>query len=489
MNYLNKIYGCNLALATDLYELTMAQGYWKCGVAESEAVFHMFFRKNPFKGGFIVTAGISFLIEFIENFRFTDDDIKYLRTLKGNDGKALFDNEFLNYLSSQKFDGEIDSVTDGTIVFPYEPVLRVKGKILQAQILETAILNIINFHSLIATKAARVCLAANGDPVIEFGMRRAHSIGGSLGASWAAYIGGCEATSNVLAGKLFGIPVRGTHAHSWVQFFDSEYDAFMNYAKGNPNNGIFLVDTYDTKSGVYNAIQAGKYLNQNGYKFFGIRIDSGNLENLSKEARKILDENGFKDTKIIASGDLDEWIIDDLKSKKAPIDIWGVGTKLVTGYNEPFLTGVYKLSMAKKEDCNWIPKMKISEENTKTSIPGILQVRRYSDGEYYLGDMIYDITLGVKEEDSDIATSFGNNNQFSDKIEKRDLLIPIFRHGKRVYNPPEISKIKEYVNYELSKLKPMYKSLMCRKNYPVVLEKNLTDMKRKFIRELKRRNR
>lgn len=484
MNYLKAIYGCNLALATDLYELTMAQGYWKSGVAENEAVFNMFFRKNPFEGGFVIAAGISFLVDFIENFKFDDTDIDYLKSLKGNDGKPLFDVEFLNYLKNQRFDGDIESVPDGTLVFPNEPVLRVKGKILQAQILETAILNIINFHSLIATKAARVCLAAKGDAVIEFGMRRAHSIGGAIGASWAAYIGGCEATSNVLASKLFGIPVRGTHAHSWVQFFDTEYDAFMNYAKGAPNNGIFLVDTYDTKSGVYNAIQAGKFLVQNGYKFFGIRIDSGDLEKLSKEARKILDENGFKDTKIIASGDLDEWIIEELKSKNAPIDIWGVGTKLVTGYNEPFLTGVYKLSMVKNETGEWIPKMKLSEENAKTSTPGILQIRRYFDGKYYSGDIIYDVTLGIEDKLQKWRADESTRLNYDD-FKKHDLLIPIIQRGEKVYSPPTIIEIREKVKSELSKLKPEFKTLRCEKTYPVSLERKLLEMKQKFATTLK----
>jgi nicotinate phosphoribosyltransferase len=273
-------------MATDLYELTMAQGYWKAGMSDREAIFHLFFRRNPFNGGFTVAAGITFVLEFLSDFKFKEEDIDYLKSLSGNDGKPLFAQKFLDYLAKLKIECDVDAVKEGTVVFPFEPVLRVKGNIIHAQIIETALLNIINFHSLIATKAARVCEAAKDDPVIEFGMRRAHSFGGAIGASWAAYIGGCESTSNVIAGKLFNIPVRGTHAHSWVQCFDSELEAFLTYAKVMPNNSVFVVDTYNSIQGVKNAVEAGKLLVKNGHKLFGIRIDSGNLDTISREARK-----------------------------------------------------------------------------------------------------------------------------------------------------------------------------------------------------------
>ncbi|MCA9445228.1 MAG: nicotinate phosphoribosyltransferase, partial [Candidatus Omnitrophica bacterium] len=309
MAKLNEIYRTGLGLLTDLYQLTMAYGYWKTGRAEREAVFHLFFRKNPFKGGYTIAAGLQYVADFVEGFRFSADDIQYLSILTGNDEKPLFEPSFLEYLADLDLRLDVDAVPEGTVVFPHEPLVRVKGPILQCQILETPLLNFINFQSLIATKASRIVTATGGEPVLEFGLRRAQGIDGGLAASRAAYIGGCDATSNVLAGKLFGIPVRGTHAHSWVMSFHNELSAFQEYAEAMPNNCVFLVDTYDTIEGVRNAIEVGKELRESGHEMVGIRLDSGDLAYLSIEARKLLDEAGFPNAAIVASNDLDEGII------------------------------------------------------------------------------------------------------------------------------------------------------------------------------------
>src|SRR6267154_3372436 len=301
------------ALLTDLYQLTMAYGYWKTGKADQEAVFHLLFRKQPFQGGFTLCCGLADSIQYLRGFKFEKSDLEYLGQLKGNDGKRLFEPGFLKYLGSLKLRLDVDAIPEGTVVFPQEPLLRIRGSILQGQLVETALLNLLNFQSLIATKAARVCLAAKGDPVVEFGLRRAQGIDGALTASRAAYIGGCRGTSNVLAGKVFGIPVKGTHAHSWVMSFDDELESFEAYARAMPNNCVFLVDTYNTLEGVRHAAVAGQKLKAAGHRMIGIRLDSGDLAYLSIEARKILDEAGLEDASILASNDLDEHIIASLK--------------------------------------------------------------------------------------------------------------------------------------------------------------------------------
>src|SRR6266550_5321313 len=327
------------ALMTDLYQITMAYGYWKTGKADQEAVFHLLFRKQPFQGGFTLACGLADSLRYLLGFKFEKSDLEYLGRLKGNDGRSLFEPAFLKYLGRLKLRLDVDAIPEGTVVFPQEPLLRVRGSILQAQLVETALLNLLNFQSLIATKAARVCLAAQGDPVVEFGLRRAQGIDGALTASRAAYIGGCAGTSNVLAGKVFGIPVRGTHAHSWVMSFENELDSFNAYANALPNNCIFLVDTYNSLEGVLHAIEVGERLRKRGYKLGGIRLDSGDLAYLSIETRKILDAAGFKNAAIMASNDLNEHLIASLKQQGAKINMWGVGTMLVTAYDQPALGG------------------------------------------------------------------------------------------------------------------------------------------------------
>lgn len=322
MGSIETIYRPSLALLTDLYQLAMAYGYWKLGRADDEALFHLSFRAHPFGGGFAIACGLGYAIEFVRSLRFDDHDLKYLATLTGHDGSDLFDAAFLRYLGGLEFACDLDAAPEGTVVFAHEPIVRVKGPILQGQILETPLLNMINFQTLAATKAARVCQAADGDPVMEFGLRRAQGIDGGLAASRAAYIGGCTATSNVLAGRLFGIPVQGTHAHSWIMCFDDELQAFEKYAQALPHNCVFLVDTYNSLEGVRRAARVGQKLKADGHALTGIRLDSGDLAYLSIEARKILDKAGLPEVRIIASGDLDEHVIKSLKQEQhAPITV------------------------------------------------------------------------------------------------------------------------------------------------------------------------
>ena len=373
---INTLYRHSLALLTDLYQLTMAYGYWKLGRADEGAVFHLFFRKAPFSGRYAVAAGLGPAIEFLRQFRFTESDLEYLRTIPGNDGRPLFDHGFLDYLSGLELTVDIDAMPEGTVAFGQEPLVRVRGPLLQCQLLETPLLNIVNFQTLIATKASRVTAAATGQSVLEFGLRRAQGIDGGLSSARAAYVGGCDATSNVLAGKLLGIPVKGTHAHSWVMSFDNELESFERYAEAMPNNCVFLVDTYDTLEGVRHAVTVGKQLRERGHELVGIRLDSGDLAYLSIEARRILDEGGFPNAVIVASNDLDEHLIENLRHQGAQIVVWGVGTKLATAYDQPALGGVYKLGALQLPDGTWEGKLKLSEQAAKTSLPGILQVRR-----------------------------------------------------------------------------------------------------------------
>ena len=325
------------------------------------------------------------------------------------------------------------------MVFPHEPLVRVSGPLLECQILESAVLNIVNFQSLIATKAARVCGAAGGDSVLEFGLRRAQGIDGALAASRAAYLGGCAATSNVLAGRLFGIPVRGTHAHSWVMSFDDEPAAFAAYAKAMPNNCVFLVDTYDSLEGVKHAIAEARNLRDQGHRIVGIRLDSGDLAYLSIEARKLLDEAGFPEAVIVASNDLDEQIIASLKQQGACIGVWGVGTKLVTAYEQPALGGVYKMSAVKQPGGPWQHKVKVSEQTIKVSSPGMLQIRRYQQNGRAIADMIYDELIGIKS-DPAIVDPFDPTHQrrIVEDTPGENLLVPVVRAGKTVYPLPPL---------------------------------------------------
>ncbi|AFM04434.1 putative nicotinate phosphoribosyltransferase [Bernardetia litoralis DSM 6794] len=489
MKITRNLYSSNLTLLTDLYQLTMAYGYWKAGMTDREAVFNLFFRRNPFKGGYAIACGLSYVIDFLENFNISDEDVAYLSTLKGNDDKQLFEPKFLDYLQQLEFTCDVDAVEEGSVVFPQEPLIRIKGSLIQCQILETLLLNMVNFQSLIATKSSRICLAARGEEVLEFGLRRAQGIDGGLAASRAAYIGGCAATSNVLAGKLFDIPVKGTHAHSWVMSFESEIEAFETYAEALPNNCIFLVDTYDTIEGVKHAIKAGNRLKEKGYKFAGIRLDSGDLAYLSTKARELLDAAGFTETVIVASNDLDEHIIDSLKQQDAKINVWGVGTKMVTAYDQPALGGVYKLSaLRNKENTAWDYKVKLSEQAIKISTPGIQQIRRfYANGEC-IGDAIYDEENLPKNDNWTIIDPMDMTRRKKMTIvegEYKDLLKPIFVNGKRVYKKPDLQTIQAKVKDELKTLHRSIKRFTNPHSYPVGLEKGLYDLKTDLILKLR----
>ena len=470
--------GQSLALLTDLYQLTMAYGYWNCGRAESEAVFHLTFRVNPSGGHFAVTCGLETAVEWLDELHLTGDDAQYLGGLTGVDGHPLFDDEFLAYLEQLTFRCDLDAIPEGTVAFPHEPLIRVRGPLLQCQIIETALLNIINFQTLIATKASRICRVAGDDEVLEFGLRRAQGIDGGLSASRAAYVGGCHATSNVLAGKLFDIPVRGTHAHSWVMCFEDELQAFEEYAKAMPNNCVFLVDTFDTLDGVRNAIRVGEDLRKRGFEMIGIRLDSGNLAELSMQARVELDAGGFPDAKIVASNDLDEFKIQKLKDQDACISVWGVGTRLATGHDQPALGGVYKLAAVRDHD-QWQHKIKLSNDPIKISNPGIQQVRRYSNETGFVGDVIYDEHLGIEtdRQGQDSANSF------------EDLLKPVFRNGKRVYESPSIHESRRRTIEQLAKLPSSITSVGYRTSdkkrdeYPVNLEPRLLELKKRLIRQ------
>ncbi|RCK80962.1 MAG: Nicotinate phosphoribosyltransferase [Candidatus Ozemobacter sibiricus] len=482
MNQLSELYRPSLSLLTDLYQLTMAYGYWKTGTREKEAVFNLFFRKNPFQGGFTIAAGLSYVLDYLSNFRFVDDDIAYLAGLLGNDGKPLFEPGFLDHLRHLSLTCDVDAVPEGTVVFPHEPLVRVQGPLVQCQILETALLNMINFQSLIATKAARVCLSAQGEPVLEFGLRRAQGIDGALAASRAAYIGGAAATSNVLAGKLFGIPVRGTHAHSWVMSFDTEEESFRQYAAALPNNCVFLVDTYDTLEGVRTAVRVGTWLREQGHEMVGIRLDSGDLAWLSREARKILDAGGFPKAAILASNDLDENIIGSLKQQGAAIAVWGVGTKLVTGHEQAALGGVYKLVAIRRPGQPWDYKVKLSEQAIKISTPGLLQVRRFTDGNECLGDLIYDTGLGVPPEPVMVdPMDPTRRKKIPAGATGEDLLIPVVRQGKVVYRPPPIGEIRERARLQLQRFHGGVKRFVNPHPYPVGLEQKLHELKTRLI--------
>lgn len=434
----------NLTLLTDLYEMTMMQGYFK-SANHDVAVFDAFYRKNPCDGGYAICAGLDQVIDYIKNLHFSAEDISYLR------GLHIFDEDFLSYLENFRFSGDIYAIPEGTLIFPREPLIKVIAPIMEAQLVETAILNIINHQSLIATKAARVCYAAGSDGVMEFGLRRAQGPDSGTYGARAAVIGGCKGTSNVLAGQLFDVPVLGTHAHSWIMSFPDEYTAFTTYANLYPSACILLVDTYDTlKSGVPHAIRVFREMREAGIPltYYGVRIDSGDLAYLSKQIRKMLDDAGFPDAVISASNDLDEYLIESLKLQGAEITSWGVGTNLITAKDNPAFGGVYKMAAIQKEDGNFVPKIKISENSEKITNPGNKTIYRIYDKA--TGKIRADL-ICLADETFDEACDmnlFDPNEPWKKTriaggtYTLRELLVPVFENGKCVYDSPKVMDIQ-----------------------------------------------
>ena len=471
-------------LLTDLYQLTMAYGYWQQGCHEDEAVFQLFFRKHPFAGGYTIAAGLEPALAWLKHLRFSADDGDYLAQLRGADEQPLFPPAFIAYLRELTLSVDIDAVPEGTVVFPNEPLMRVQGPLLQVQLLETALLNLINFQTLIATKAARVCRAAGDDPVLEFGLRRAQGVDGGVAASRAAFIGGCAATSNVLAGQLYGIPVKGTHAHSWVMSHGDELEAFRAYANAMPNNAVFLVDTYNTLQGVQHAITVGRELRERGHDLLGIRLDSGDLAWLSQQAREMLDRAGFERTAIVASNDLDEHLITSLKHQDACIGMWGVGTRLATAYDQPALGGVYKLSAIREGGGEWQPRLKLSEQAIKISNPGKVGVWRYHDGERYRGDVLVDEhalpEAAVVMIDQQDATRHWHPPAGA---RHEALLVPVMRAGAVCYEAPPLTAVRARTREQLAAFHPACLRLDNPHEYPVGLEQGLHARKLALVKE------
>lgn len=473
-------------LLTDLYQLTMAYGYWKLHIHEREAVFHQIFRKQPFGGNYSLACGLATVIEFLQDWHFGEEDIDYLRGLTAQNGTPLFTADFLDYLKNLRFTCDMDAIPEGTVVFPHEPLLRVKGPLLQCQLIESTLLNIINFQTLIATKASRVCIAASGDSVLEFGLRRAQGPDGALSASRASYIGGCAATSNVLAGKKWGIPVSGTHAHSWVTAFPDEMTAFSAYAEVMPHNCVLLVDTYDTIQGVKHAIEIGKQLRARGSELLAIRLDSGDMAGLSIKARRLLDDAHFEQTKIIASNSLDEYVVKQFKEQGSAVSVWGVGTHLVTAYDTPALDGVYKLSALRDAMGKWEYKLKLSEQVVKVSNPGIHQVRRFLHHDVPVMDIIYDIELGISDANPEFISLAAPHTSIKlDQMDSSfDLLKPIFRQGKLIHQPESIQASREYALQQVKQFLKWPSQMI----YPVGLESKLHQVKQELILDVSLKN-
>lgn len=476
----------NLTLLTDLYELTMMQGYFKTQNHEI-VVFDAFYRSNPCDGGYAVCAGLEQVIDYIENLHFDNDDISYLR------GLGIFEEDFLTYLSTFRFSGDIYAVPEGTIIFPREPLIKVIAPIMEAQLVETAILNIINHQSLIATKAARVCYAAQGDGVMEFGLRRAQGPDSGTYGARAAIIGGCVGTSNVLCGQMFDVPVKGTHAHSWIMSFPDEYTAFKNYAQIYPCACLLLVDTYDTlKSGIPNAIRVFTEMRNAGIPltFYGIRMDSGDLAYLSKIARKMLDDAGFPDAVISASNDLDEYLIESLKNQGAAITSWGVGTSLITSKDCPAFGGVYKLAAIQNEQGEFLPKIKLSENTEKITNPGNKTVYRiYEESSHKIKADLICLAEETFDTQKDLKI-FDPHETWKNTILKagtysmRELLVQIFDKGKCIYHSPKVLDIQKYCDTEKETLWNETKRFVNPHKVYVDLSDKLYKMKQQLLNEM-----
>ena len=476
----------NLTLLTDLYELTMMQGYYEKGQNEN-VIFDVFFRQNPCNNGYSVCAGLDQVIDYIKNLHFTYDDVDYLR------GLGIFKEDFLHYLSGFHFSGDIYAIPEGTVVFPKEPLLKVVAPIMEAQLVETAILNIINHQSLIATKTSRIVFAANGDGIMEFGLRRAQGPDAGLYGARAAMIGGCVGTSNVLAGQMFDVPVMGTHAHSWIMSFPDEYTAFKTYAEMYPDNCTLLVDTYDTlKSGVPNAIRVFQEFKDAGKPLikYGIRLDSGDLAYLSKEARKMLDEAGFPEATICASNDLDEFLLHDLKMQGAAIDSWGVGTNLITSKDCPSFGGVYKLAAIQNEEGEFVPKIKISENTEKITNPGnktIYRIYEKASGKIKADLICFaDEVIDPKQDLLlfDPMDTWKKSKLAGGTYTVREILLPIFKNGECLYKSPTLKEIAAYCREEKDTLWDETKRLFYPHRVYVDLSQKLYAVKQSLLDQM-----
>ena len=476
----------NLTLLTDLYELTMMQGYYEKGQNEN-VIFDVFFRQNPCNNGYSVCAGLDQVIDYIKNLHFTYDDVDYLR------GLGIFKEDFLHYLSGFHFSGDIYAIPEGTVVFPKEPLLKVVAPIMEAQLVETAILNIINHQSLIATKTSRIVFAANGDGIMEFGLRRAQGPDAGLYGARAAMIGGCVGTSNVLAGQMFDVPVMGTHAHSWIMSFPDEYTAFKTYAEMYPDNCTLLVDTYDTlKSGVPNAIRVFQEFKGAGKPLikYGIRLDSGDLAYLSKEARKMLDEAGFPEATICASNDLDEYLLHDLKMQGAAIDSWGVGTNLITSKDCPSFGGVYKLAAIQNEEGEFVPKIKISENTEKITNPGnktIYRIYEKASGKIKADLICFaDEVIDPKQDLLlfDPMDTWKKTKLAGGTYTVREILLPIFKNGECLYKSPTLKEIAAYCREEKDTLWDETKRLFYPHRVYVDLSQKLYAVKQSLLDQM-----
>lgn len=476
----------NLTLLTDLYELTMMQGYYEKGQNEN-VIFDVFSRQNPCNNGYSVCAGLDQVIDYIKNLHFTYDDVDYLR------GLGIFKEDFLHYLSGFHFSGDIYAIPEGTVVFPKEPLLKVVAPIMEAQLVETAILNIINHQSLIATKTSRIVFAANGDGIMEFGLRRAQGPDAGLYGARAAMIGGCVGTSNVLAGQMFDVPVMGTHAHSWIMSFPDEYTAFKTYAEMYPDNCTLLVDTYDTlKSGVPNAIRVFQEFKDAGKPLikYGIRLDSGDLAYLSKEARKMLDEAGFPEATICASNDLDEFLLHDLKMQGAAIDSWGVGTNLITSKDCPSFGGVYKLAAIQNEEGEFVPKIKISENTEKITNPGnktIYRIYEKASGKIKADLICFaDEVIDPKQDLLlfDPMDTWKKTKLAGGTYTVREILLPIFKNGECLYKSPTLKEIAAYCREEKDTLWDETKRLFYPHRVYVDLSQKLYAVKQSLLDQM-----
>lgn len=473
----------NLTLLTDLYEMTMMQGYFKTKNRDV-VVFDAFYRSNPCGGGYAICAGLEQVIDYIKNLHFSAEDISYLRSL------SVFDEDFLDYLKDFRFSGDIYAIPEGTVIFPREPLIKVIAPIMEAQLIETAVLNIINHQSLIATKAARVCYAAKGDGVMEFGLRRAQGPDSGVYGARAAVIGGCKGTSNVLAGQLFDIPVLGTHAHSWIMSFPDEYTAFKSYAEMYPSACILLVDTYDTlQSGIPNAIRVFTEMRAAGIPltYYGIRMDSGDLAYLSKKARRMLDEAGFSDAVISASNDLDEYLIQSLKLQGAMITSWGVGTNLITAKDNPAFGGVYKLAAIRQEDGTFLPKIKLSENTEKVTNPGNKIIYRIYDNDTGKIRADYICLEGESFDTEEDLILFDPNEPWKKtklaggSYTMRKLLVPVFQGGNCVYTSPSVMEIQAVCNKEKDTIWNETKRFVNPAKIYVDLSDKLYSMKRELL--------